>query len=221
MFDQPQLLIIAGPNGAGESTLSKDLAPEGAFIFDPDQERAKIEAKFPDLPAASIDYALNQYFFDCIQNILNDREDFVLETNFRDSSLMETVARFKERDYNVNLIFLVLSGLSQSIDRVNIRVKNGGHFVDGESIRVNYLEGLKNLNYFADRFDNLEILDSSAYLSELRTLLSIQQKHIIFLESNLPKWIKNAVTAIAQQFKENLLRQDNNKQLRRFRGPRL
>lgn len=114
MFDQPQLLIIAGPNGAGKSTLSKDLAPEGAFIFGPDQERAKIEAKFPDLPAASIDYALNQYFFDCIQNILNDREDFVLETNFRDSSLMETVARFKERDYNVNLIFLVLSGLSQS-----------------------------------------------------------------------------------------------------------
>jgi predicted ABC-type ATPase len=221
MFDQPQLLIIAGPNGAGKSTLSRDLAPEGAFVFDPDQERAKIEAKFPDLPAESIDYALNQCFFDCIHDVLADREDFVLETNFRDSSLMDTVSRFKEQGYAVNMIYMVLSGLSQSIDRVSFRVKNGGHFVDNESIRTNYIEGLKNLNYFADRFDNLEIVDSSTYLSKLRTLLSVQQRHIIFLESNLPKWIKNEITAIAGQFNESTLRQQNKKQLRRFRGPRL
>jgi predicted ABC-type ATPase len=221
MFDQPQLLIIAGPNGAGKSTLSRDLAPEGAFVFDPDQERAKIKAKFPDLAAESIDYALNQYFFDCIDDVLTDKEDFVLETNFRDSSLMDTVSRFKEQDYAVNMIYMVLSGLSQSIDRVSFRVKNGGHFVDKESIRTNYIDGLKNLNYFADRFDNLEIVDSSTYLSKLRTLLSVQQRHIIFLESNLPKWIKNEITAIAGQFNEGTLRQQNKKQLRRFRGPRL
>lgn len=221
MVDQPQLLIIAGPNGAGKSTLSRDLAPEGAFVFDPDQQRAKIEVKFPDLPGESIDYALNQYFFDCIQDALNKRVDFVLETNFRDSSLMDTVARFKEDGYAANMIYMVLSGLSQSSDRVAVRVRNGGHFVDSESIRTNYIEGLKNVNYFANRFDNLEIIDTSGDLLETRSLLSIQQNRIVFLASDLPQWIKNEVTAIAQQLKDNSMRQDNKKQLRRFRGPRL
>jgi predicted ABC-type ATPase len=85
------------------------------------------------------------------------------------------------------MIYLVLNGISQSIDRVAKRVSNGGHFVDNESIRFNYNEGLKNLNYFANRFDNLEILDSSGNFLELCSFLSIQQQQLIFLSDDLIK----------------------------------
>jgi predicted ABC-type ATPase len=79
MIEQPQLLIIAGPNGAGKSTFSRDFAPQDAFIFDPDKERAKIEARFPDLPDESIHYALNQFFFDCLDSVLKNQHDFFLK----------------------------------------------------------------------------------------------------------------------------------------------
>jgi len=219
MYEQPQLLIIAGPNGAGKSTLSKDFAPQDAFIFDPDKETAKIQARFPDLPAESIHYALNQYFLDCTQAAVSDRNDFILETNFRDSGLMDTVKRFQENGYAVNMIYLVLSGIPQSMDRVKKRVSNGGHFVDNGSIRFNYLEGLKNLNYFADRFDNLEIIDSSGSLLQLRSLLSVQEKRLVFLSDDLPQWIEQEIKDMAHRFSDNSRGLDDDEESSRPRGP--
>lgn len=70
LLDNPQLLIIAGGNGAGKSTFSKDLSSVDAFIFEADKEIAKIEARYPGLPAESISYAVDQYFLDCVDNAL-------------------------------------------------------------------------------------------------------------------------------------------------------
>jgi predicted ABC-type ATPase len=220
MIEQPQLLIIAGPNGAGKSTFSRDFSSQDAFIFDPDKERAKTEARFPDLPAESIDFALNQFYFDCVESALRNKHDFVLETNFRDSGIMDTVKRFQENGYAVNMIYLVLSGISQSIDRVTKRVSNGGHFVDNESIRFNYNEGLKNLNYFAKRFDNLEIIDSSGNFLQLRSLLSVQERQLVFLSEDLPEWIEKEITSIVFRYKDNSRQQDNDEERDRPRGPR-
>ena len=219
MIEQPQLLIIAGPNGAGKSTFSRDFTPQDAFIFDPDKERSKLEARFPDLPDESIHYALNQFFFDCIESTLKNMHNFVLETNFRDAGLMDTVKRFQENGHAVNMIYLVLNGISQSIDRVTKRVSNGGHFVDNESIRFNYTEGLKNLNYFANRFDNLEILDSSGNFLELRSLLSIQQQQLVFLSDDLPEWIEQEITNIAYRNNDNSGQEDDDEERNRPRGP--
>jgi len=71
-LDDPQLLIVAGPNGAGKSTYSKDLSPVGAFIFDADKEKARIEARYPGLPDESLAYAVEQYFLDCVDEALKN-----------------------------------------------------------------------------------------------------------------------------------------------------
>lgn len=219
MFEQPQLLIIAGPNGAGKSTLSKTFAPVGAFIFDPDKESAKIEKQYPDLPSESIHYALNQYFLDCVHHAIKDKADFVLETNFRDHSLIDTVARFQNNGYAANMIYLAISGIPQSMDRVKKRIKSGGHFVDNESIRYNYIEGLKNLQHFADRFDNLEVLLTSKNPSDIRSLLSIQQKQLVFLADDLPEWIEHEITDVANRFRDNSREQDDGEGWNWSRGP--
>lgn len=52
------------------------------------------EDRFPDLPAESIDFALNQFYFDCVESALRNKHDFVLETNFRDAGIMDTFKRF-------------------------------------------------------------------------------------------------------------------------------
>ncbi|MBV8389903.1 MAG: zeta toxin family protein [Mucilaginibacter sp.] len=219
MLEQPQLLIIAGPNGAGKSTLSKTFAPNGAFIFDPDKESAKIEKQYPDLPSESIHYALNQYFLDCVHQAIKGKADFVLETNFRDHSLMDTVIRFQNNGYAANMIYLAISGIPQSMDRVKKRVKSGGHFVDNESIRFNYTEGLKNLQYFADRFDNLEVLLTSKNPSDIRSLLSIQQKQLVFLADDLPGWMEHEISYIANHFRDISREQDDGEEWNWSRGP--
>jgi predicted ABC-type ATPase len=217
-LDNPQLLIVAGPNGAGKSTFSKDLSVAGAFIFDADKEAAKIEARYPGLPGESVSYAVEQFFLDCIVEALNNKIDFTVETNFRDAGLMNTVNRFKENEYVVSIVYIGLSDVKQSMDRVSARVKGGGHFVDTGSIHYNYIEGLKNIEYFADRFDNLEFIDASENLYELRSLLSVQNRQVVFVSNDLPKWAKPVVSSIAKKFSPNLPKRDDDNEYRR--GPR-
>ncbi|MEO5892369.1 MAG: AAA family ATPase [Ferruginibacter sp.] len=207
-----QLLVIAGPNGAGKSTFSKDLSPLGAFIFDPDKERAIIESKYLNLPRESIEYAFQQRYQDCIELAIRKKRDFVLETNFRDHALLETAEWFKANGYLINMIYFVLSNIPESMDRVTHRVNNGGHYVDDESIRYNYQEGLDNLEYFSDRFDNLEVIDASGSYFQLRSVLSIQQQQCLYLNTDLPKGAEQVITRIADRYRDNSRDNDNDEE---------
>jgi len=208
MTESPQLLIIAGPNGAGKSTFSKDLSPANAFIFDPDKEKALIVSKFTGLPAESINFAFEQRFQDLIETAIKNRRDFVIETNFRDNNLWDIANRFKANGYAVNMIYFLLASIHESIDRVTSRINNGGHYVDEASIRYNYIEGLENLKYFADRFDKLEVVDASGSFLQLRSVLSIQQKQLIYISDDVPENTKQVITDIARRF--NSRRSDEN-----------
>ena len=117
------------------------------------------------------------------------------------------------------MIYLAISGIPQSMDRVKKRIKSGGHFVDNESIRYNYIEGLKNLQHFADRFDNLEVLLTSKNPSDIRSLLSIQQKRLVFLADDLPEWIAHEITDVANRFRDNSREQDDGEGWNWSRGP--
>ncbi|UOE47387.1 zeta toxin family protein [Mucilaginibacter sp. SMC90] len=217
-LDNPQLLIVAGPNGAGKSTFSKDLSAAGAFIFDADKEAAKIEALYPGLPGESVSYAVEQYFQDCIAHVLKSKTDFTVETNLRHTGLMNIVNRFKENNYVANIIYIGLGDVKQSMDRVTARVNGGGHFVDTGSIRYNFVEGLKNFEYLADRFENVEIIDASGNFYELKSLLSVQNLQIVFVSNDLPEWAKPTISSIVKRFDHTLPERDNDNEHRR--GPK-
>lgn len=214
-WENPQLLIIAGPNGAGKSTFSKDLSPAGAFIFDADKEILRIEAQYPGLPVDSLSYAVQQYFLDCVDTALKNKNNFTIETNFRDANLMDTVGRFKENGYDVSVVYIGLSDVKQSMDRVTARVKGGGHFVDTGSIRYNYEQGLKNLAYFAKRFDNIEFIDASGNLYEPHSLLSVQNRQVVFVTTGAPKWAAPTLSEITGHFNSPDLDED----IGLWRGP--
>lgn len=204
----PQLLFVAGPNGAGKSTFSKKLSNPGAFIFDPDKVLARIEAQLPGMPQKKLYHAMSLEFFKNANESLWRKQDFTLETNFRDENLMEVLARFKQYGYSANMAYLVLSNIKESVSRVNQRVKNGGHYVDHKNIEQNYDLGLKYLERFADSFDNLEIIDASGNDFQLRSVLSIQQKTLIHLSADLPLSVEDTIKRIAIRFKSRGLDED-------------
>jgi predicted ABC-type ATPase len=214
----PQLLIIGGPNGAGKSTFSKDLSPEGALIYDADIVKARLSVKFPDLPDESIYYAIEQDYLDNIDTALKLRQHFTLETNFRDAELLNTVTRFKEAGYDTTLVYMCLRSVEQSMDRVNRRVRNGGHFVDNNSVSYNFNIGLKNLEYFANRFDNIEVIDVSNDVLHIKSLLSVQDKQLMYYDEKSPDWTKTYLLKIVQQYIDPDL--DRNQDEERNRGPR-
>jgi len=165
-----------------------------------------------------ITYAVDQYFLDCVDNALANSRDFTIETNFRDAGLMNIVSCFQENGYTISMIYIGLSDIQQSMDRVTARVAAGGHFVDTDGIRYNYQEGLKNLVYFAGRFDNVEFIDASGGLYELKSLLSVQDRQLVFLADGSPEWAEQTLSQISSHFSPPAPDRDDDMEIRR--GPR-
>ena len=207
------MTIVGGPNGAGKSTYSRDLSPKGAIVFDADIISARVAARLPqDVPIESIHFAVQSVFLDFVEESIRKKQDFTIETNFRDYQLMDTIARFKQNGYDTSMIYMTLNDVELSIDRVKLRVSTGGHFVDEASIRYNYEEGLKNLEYFSDRFDNLEIIDVSKGPGELNSLLKIKRNHLVHLKDDLPGGLAPVVINIANRLRDNSRGEDNDEE---------
>lgn len=146
-------------------------------------------------------------------------QDFTLETNLRDTSILDTLTRFKEAGYETGLIYMCLRSVKQSMDRVQKRVQNGGHFVDNDSIVYNFEEGLKNLEFFAERFDNVEIMKASKGIFNIKTILRVSAKNLVLHERNAPDWIRSVLQEVAKHFSIDTLDQkiDTGKSQRRRR----
>ena len=200
MQHTPQLLLVGGPNGAGKSSFSKLLSEPDAVIFDVDKVIARIVAQTPAMPKKQVYQKSTQEFFNQASQAIKLKQHFTLETNFRDASLADVVAEFKRYGYTTNMVYLTLEHIQQSIDRVNERVHNGGHYVDHKNIEQNYDLGLEHLEQFADRFDRLEIVDASGTNQVLRSLLSVHQDTVEYLSNNLPERVAATITAIAGRF---------------------
>jgi predicted ABC-type ATPase len=214
----PQLLFVAGPNGAGKSTFSKKLSQPGAVIFDVDQIIPRIKAQSPDMPQKEVYQAATQEFFNQAASAVRQRRHFTLETNFRDEQLMDIVAQFKQHGYITSMIYLALKSIKESTSRVNQRVKNGGHHVDFKNIKQNYDLGLEYLQRFADRFDKLEILDTSGDLIRLRSLLRVQENQLVYFTNDPPEWIEPILNEIAARFRSNDRGYDDDESWSRGRG---
>ena len=181
--------------------------------FDADIISARVAARLPaDVPVESIYFAVQSVFLDFVEEAIRKKQDFTIETNFRDNQLMDTIARFKQSGYDTSMIYMTLNDVELSIDRVKLRVSTGGHFVDEASIRYNYEEGLKNLAYFSGRFDNLEIVDVSKDPGELNSLLKIKRHQLVYLKVDLPSGLAQIVINIADRYRNNSRDKDNDEE---------
>ncbi|MCR8556479.1 zeta toxin family protein [Mucilaginibacter sp. BJC16-A38] len=196
VLTKKQLIIVAGPNGAGKSTYSAKFSDKDAIVFDPDKESQKVQDTYQNLPIDGIYYFINNHFQDQIAKAIKSKKDFILETNFRDFQLMETVDQFKNKGYAVNLMYFLLSSEKESMHRVTSRVNKGGHFVDTHSIRLNYDEGLKNLMFFAHRFDNVFLLDATHRIGEQEPLLNIERDKVKFISQKIPNWAEPVIQGL-------------------------
>jgi predicted ABC-type ATPase len=212
MSNNPQLLFVAGPNGAGKSTYSKDLSEPGAVIFDVDKVIAHIEAQSPDMPKKEVYDVVTKEFFKQASEAVQDKKHFTLETNFRDEELVNIADQFKRHGYTTNLIYLTLESTEQSTLRVNKRVLDGGHFVDRKNILLNYNEGLQYLERFANRFDNLDIINASKGPGEFEVLLKIKHQQTVYLNADLPAGVAQTVINIAEIYRDNFRTEDNDEE---------
>ena len=156
--------MIGGPNGAGKSTSSTAILSKYNLIaFDWDKQFDLNWKNFNYDPSVieGIRSTTNTSFSEYIESSIGDNLDIAFETNFHTPFSLEICKRAKKLGYETNLIFLMVQSIDVCFERVDHRVKNGGHFVSKNEIIERYHKGLENLDTSLRDFDNIILLDTT------------------------------------------------------------
>jgi predicted ABC-type ATPase len=154
----PEIHVIAGANGSGKSTFSKNLAKQiGIPIIDPDAIAREID---PVNPAKAAMQA-GRMAIDRAQIYINKPISFGVETTLSGRNYLKLMKSLKEASWTVNLIYIGIDNPETNIRRVRERVDLGGHTVPMDDIRRRYDRSLDNLTSAISIADLVTIYDNS------------------------------------------------------------
>lgn len=199
----PNLIVIAGCNGAGKSTFASSFLPEGLSSFDYDRLYLENYNSLPDSELRDI-IARNQTtetFKLTIDKVLAAKLDFCYETNF-DQHPIYWSEIFKKNGYRLNLIFFCLDNQDIAKHRVQVRTEFKGHFVDENTIDIKWKAGYKNVNIHFNFFDNVLFVDNSTSNEVYTNILQIENKEIVLMTENIPKYFKHRLPKIYNLIQE-------------------
>lgn len=174
-MSKPVLTIVAGCNGSGKSTYSKNLVQKNVIPFDYDKRLKEnydslIESDVREIMARNL--TTNEF-----KNFMNESfsrgEDICYETNFNSHPLYWAKIA-KKKGYALNLHFFCLASRELAKERVKIRYRNNGHYVPDDIVIFRWKEGYKNLNLFYDFFDQIVLFDNSSSSKPVEALFSIK-----------------------------------------------
>jgi len=140
----PNLYIIAGCNGAGKTTASYTVLPEmlNCNEFVNADEIARGLSPF-QAEKAAID--AGKIMLTRIQELIELKVDFSFETTLSAIHFIKLIKEAQKKGYFVTLVFFWLNSVDLAIQRVKIRVSEGGHNIPEETIRRRYKTGISNL----------------------------------------------------------------------------
>jgi len=167
-----RLFRISGCNGAGKTTASYSILPEmlGCDEFVNADEIARGLSPFNPESAA---IQSGRLMLQRINRLLDECRDFAFETTLSTKSHRNIIKKAQQLGYQVTLLFFWLHTPELAIKRVEIRVKEGGHFISEEVIRRRYINGLRNFfNIFEPIVDEWMLIDNSGEPYEIIAIKS-------------------------------------------------
>src|SRR3954464_3482733 len=129
---QPIFFVFAGNNGSGKSTLRNLIIDKiGIDInIDPDAIARRLDSENPE----SKRIAAGKEVIKSVKRYIEEGKDFSIETTLAGKNAIRQAQKAKEMGYEVTMFYIALSNVNQNIERVAMRVKNGGHHIPTEDI---------------------------------------------------------------------------------------
>lgn len=167
MLNEKHLYIIAGCNGAGKTTASFTILPEmiDCKEFVNADEIAKGLSPFQP---ERVSFEAGRIMLKRVNELLNGKESFAFETTLATKSYKNKIVLAKKLGFNITLLFFWLENINLAKERVNTRVREGGHNIPEKIITRRYLNGITNLfEIYLDIVDSTLIFDNSKGNHEL------------------------------------------------------
>lgn len=158
----PELIIIAGPNGSGKTTITTQFLhhewSEGILYINPD---IIAQEKFGDWNSTESVLKAAQYCENLREDCLRERRSFVFETVFSAQDKIDFILRAKEAGFFIRLFFIATSSPAINASRIANRVMEGGHDVAISKIISRYQKSIINCSLIAPIVDRLYVYDNS------------------------------------------------------------
>ena len=140
----PHLFILGGPNGAGKTTSAKALLPErlgiGEFV-NADAIAVGLSPFHPERMAIRA----GRLMLARLDELVAARESFVYESTLSTRSFAPFLRRCREAGYEIGVLFVWLDSPEIALERVENRVRSGGHRVPTDDVRRRYYRSRRNL----------------------------------------------------------------------------
>ena len=135
--------IIAGPNGAGKTTFATEFLPieaECLNFINADLIAQGLAPLKPDKMVIEAMRIMIQHINECVKK----NESFAFETTFSGKGYVNKIKDWKKRKYEIIIYYLRLPSVEFAIERVKLRVVQGGHNVPEQDIRRRFNRSLDN-----------------------------------------------------------------------------
>ena len=155
--------IIAGPNGAGKTTFAKEFLPIEAQCINFVNADLIAEGLAPFRPGMAAIKAAKLMIWQ-IDECIRKGEPFAFETTLSGRAYIKKIKEMKLKGYKIIIYFLKLASVDLAIERVKLRVLQGGHNVPEKDIRRRFGRSWNNFeSIYKPLVDTWIVFDTSGY----------------------------------------------------------
>ena len=147
----PEVMVFAGPNGSGKTTIKRMARTVGDYINADDIKRTTLCS---DLEAAQKAEELRE-------RMIEERRDFSFETVLSTERNLLLLRKAKAQGYFVRGIYVLTANADINVARVSARQALGGHGVPEDKIRARYSKALDLIPKLVEVCDILHIYDNT------------------------------------------------------------
>lgn len=128
----PQLILVGGSNGSGKTTLAKRMVEQYGFRYLGADEFAY---QLNPHDVESVEGQAARLFIHAINESINNQESIIVESTLAGLILVKHIKRARQNGYKVCCVYIYLDSVEISLQRVKLRVSQGGHNVPEDAVR--------------------------------------------------------------------------------------
>jgi predicted ABC-type ATPase len=188
----PVLLVIAGPNGSGKTTVTTRLRLDrwsaGVEYLNPDEVARD---RFGDWNSPSAVLEAARWTTERREDLLEQRRSIAFETVFSAPDKVEFVRRAAAAGYFVRLFFVGTEHPSINAGRIARRVMAGGHSVPIDRVISRFGKSMQNLRACISSVDRAYVFDNSVDGADPRICLRTSDGRVRREYPPVAAWVRN------------------------------
>lgn len=147
-----RLYILAGANGSGKSTISKVLLPtEDVVYINPDDIARELN---PTDPVSSRIEA-GRVAMQRMHELISKGASFAVESTLSGRAHLKIIEKARAMGYSTTIAYTFVDSPEVCIERIAVRVMNGGHDIPPEDVLRRYFRSKENfVNLYAPLADH-------------------------------------------------------------------